>query len=94
MSPVGSNWAGDQPNHRLPSKAYEGTSVHIQATAEEAALRGWYYRRESWEQLEPDTRRCAHCGEVRFDALPLTQDERDIRHDLSTQPLLGEPTQP
>jgi hypothetical protein len=92
--PVGSNWLGDQPNHFAPSKAREGTGAHLQATAGEAALRGWYYRASLFGQLEPDTRRCAHCGTIMFTALPVTQAERDIRHPLSTQLLLGEPTQP
>jgi hypothetical protein len=92
--PVGSNWLGDQPDHFRPTKATEGTNVHIQASAEEAALRGWFYRTALFGQLEPDTRRCMNCGEILFDPLPVTQSQRDTRHGLSTQVLLGEPTQP
>jgi hypothetical protein len=92
--PVGSNCLGDQPEHFLPTKAREAGSGHIQATVMDAASAGWYYRRNWWGQLEPDTRRCAHCGRIMFAALPLTQTERDTRHGLSTNVLLGEPTQP
>jgi hypothetical protein len=92
--PVGSNWLGDQPDHRLPSKWGESVGAHQQATPEEAAVSGWYARRAWWGQLEPDTRRCTRCGEILFDWMAATQAERDIRHPLSTQLLLGEPTQP
>lgn len=89
--PVGSNWAGDD-HPTLATLRDEGLSVHRQATAEEAASNGWYYRRASYLPLEPDTRRCACHGEERFPALSLTDAERNIRHPLSTNVLLGEAT--
>lgn len=97
MSPVGSNWKMDPPlDHPHPARLREEISdVHIQCSASMAAENGWYWRRDPrYSQLEPDTRRCYHCGEVLFAPLDLTQQEKDIRHPLSTNVLLGEPSQP
>jgi hypothetical protein len=80
--PVGSNWLGDDHPSKA-SKRFEGLDGHIQATAQMAADRGWYYRRESYLGLEPDTRRCICHGEILFDALTLTSTEAAIRHPLS-----------
>ena len=94
MSPVGSNWMIDPPpGAERPEESlghWHSHGVHIQATAQMAADRAWYYRRARYLPLEPDTRRCIHCGETIVPALELTEDERNIRHPLSTNVLLGE----
>lgn len=89
MTPVGSNWAGDD-HPSSASLLFEGVGVHRQVTALEAAERGWYYRPGVRDQMVPDTRRCGHCGDPIFPALKLTEPERKIRHPLSTQVLLHE----
>jgi hypothetical protein len=88
--PVGSNWLGDD-HPTVATLRNEGLSGHRQATAEEAAIRGWYYRRGgiATNPMEPDTRRCTCHGEVVFDALPLTSAQAAIRHPLSPNVLLG-----
>lgn len=87
--PVGSNWAGD--DHYYPATYRdEGRGTHFQATAQEAAERGWYYRRAWYLPLEPDTRRCRNCGNIFFDAFELTDAEKKIRSPMSTQVLLHE----
>ena len=88
--PVGSNWLGDD-HPTTATLRDEGLQTHRQATAEMAAINGWYYRREPYLPLEPDTRRCLCHGEVVFPALTLTPQQRAIRHPLSTNVLLGEP---
>jgi len=87
--PVGSNWAGDD-HPSVATKRFESLGVHQQVTAEEAAVNGWYYRQTPLSQLEPDTRKCRCHGTIMYPALPLTEAERQIRHPLSTQVLLGE----
>lgn len=99
MTPVGSDWQMDPPPETgdgpFPAlKRFESTGVHVQATAQMAADRAWYYRRAWYRQLEPDTRRCAHCGEITFPALDLTDEERQIRHPLSTNVLTNRPADP
>lgn len=91
--PVGSNTNHDL-SRRDPCRparlAGEGALTHVQATPQMAADRGWYYRRDRTQSLEPDTRRCINCGEHVFPAMTLTESERTIRHPLSTAVLLGE----
>lgn len=87
--PVGSNWAGDDHPSNA-TKLFEGVDLHRQVTVEEAVGRGWYYRPRPLAQLEPDTRKCACHGDVMFTALTLTDEQRKLRHPLSTQVLLGE----
>lgn len=92
---VGSNWAVYPPSEHPPaSERWKITTTHIQASAEEAALRGWYYRPVRYESLVPDTRKCIHCFKIIFDPLPLTQDQKALRNPLSTNVLLGEPPLP
>jgi hypothetical protein len=65
--PVGSNWFGDDhPTEAL--KRYESGQGHIQATAQMAANRGWFYRPTRRSVLVPDTRKCVCHGELHFDA--------------------------
>lgn len=90
MCPVGSNWMGDDHETEATGR-FQPTGQHIQATAQMAADRAWYYRRARYLPLEPDTRRCIHCGEAIFPALELTEAERNIRHPLSPNVTLGEP---
>jgi hypothetical protein len=92
--PRGSDWLIDDHPPRLSKGLAPEGGVHVQATADEAAVRGWYFRQSSHGQLEPDTRRCRFCGEIMYAPLALTQAERDTRHGLSTNVLLGEPTVP
>lgn len=88
--PIGSNWLGD--DHPVPASLRgEGRGSHFQVTAQEAAERGWYYRRvRDAQSVEPDTRRCRHCGRILFEAAILTEAERKIRNPISTRVLLGE----
>jgi hypothetical protein len=90
--PVGSNWLGDDHPSTATLRA-ESAQGHRQATAEEAAIRGWYYRRGGirTNPLEPDTRKCACHGLLIFEPLPLTVEEANIRHPLSPNVLRGEP---
>lgn len=87
--PVGSNWAGDD-HPSIATKRFESVGLHRQVTVEEAVVNGWYYRRNPLAQLEPDTRKCACHGTIMYPPLTLTDDERKMRHPLSTQVLLGE----
>lgn len=87
--PVGSNWAGDD-HPTAASLRYEGVGYHYQVTPEEAAANGWYYRREWYLPLEPDTRRCRDCGDILFDAILLTPEQAALRSPMSTNVLLGE----
>lgn len=52
--------------------------THFQATAQQAAERGWFYRTEWYQRLVPDTRRCFECGEIVFEPLPLTEAEANV----------------
>jgi hypothetical protein len=84
--PVGSNWLGDDHPTRA-SHRDEGLIGHIQATAQAAADRGWYWRPSPGSGLVPDTRRCICHGDVIFDAMTLTTAEAAIRHPLSNESL-------
>lgn len=100
--PVGSNWAGDDDQRNAVTQSRrravyrdEHLKVHRQVTALEAAENAWYWRQgDPTGPLVPDTRRCGCHGQIIFPPLPLTDQERAIRHPLSTNVLLGEPDQP
>lgn len=88
--PVGSNWSiDDHPTVATGREEHKG--LHTQVLPEEAAVRGWYYRRAPYLSLEPDTRRCRCHGKIMYPALPLTTEERSIRSPMSTNVLRGEP---
>lgn len=87
--PVGSNWAGDDHAYAAALRG-EHLNGHRQVTAQEAAENGWFYRPVVTGQLVPDTRKCGCHGKIVFSPLPLTDAEKQIRHPLSTQVLLGE----
>lgn len=87
--PIGSNWEGD--DHYYPAvNRWDDLGQHFQVMAQEAAERGWYYKRFHYTSPEPDTRRCRNCGRILFDALELTEEERKLRSPMSTAVLLGE----
>jgi hypothetical protein len=90
--PVGSNWLGDDHQYIATLRDEGLTAGHKQPTAEEAAIRGWFYRPngDSTQPLEPDTRRCSCHGEIVFAPLTLTTAEKAIRHPLSPNRLRGE----
>ena len=75
--------------HFRPTHADEGVGSHFQATAQQAAERGWYWRPNWWEPLIPDTRRCFMCGEFVFEPLPLTDEEKAIRDPSSPNIMVG-----
>lgn len=68
-------WGPARDPHFASRLTYEGWGLHRQASAADAALRGWYYRSEWYKRLVPDTRRCVVHGEIMYPALPLSPAE-------------------
>lgn len=64
--------------HFVPTRRYADVGTHFQATAIQAAERGWYFRSEWFKKLVPDTRRCFNCGQILFPELDLSDAERNI----------------
>lgn len=87
-------WPSDpfEDPHFAPTHRFEGAGLHKQATAQQAAERGWYYRSEWYKKLVPDTRRCWVHGEIMYPELTLTLQEQSIRSPMSTATLLGQPS--
>jgi hypothetical protein len=85
-------WGPARDPHFEPTHQFEAVGIHDQASASEAADRGWYYRAEWYLPLVPDTRRCKFHGEIMFEPLPLTAAEmgtyyRDQRRGMATGPI-------
>lgn len=78
--------------HFAPTHRFEGHGSHKQATPQQAAERGWYYRPAWYQKLVPDTRRCFVHGEVMFAPFPLTTAEQDLRHPISPNIMTGKPS--
>lgn len=87
-------WGPERDPHFDATHTFEGSGEHTQVLPEEAALNGWYVRSEWYKRLVPDTRRCRCHGEIRFEPLPLTQEQVDglYRHQIegtATGPMAG-----
>jgi len=64
--------------HFTPTNRGEGSGSHMQATAQMAAERHWFFRSEWYKKLVPDTRRCWVHGEIMFPEMVLTESERNL----------------
>jgi hypothetical protein len=77
-----------------PTHIFEASGSHKQATPEQAAERGWYFRSEWYKRMVPDTRRCWVHGEIMFDEAPMTDQQKllgykDQLRGMATGPLAG-----
>jgi hypothetical protein len=71
-------WGPIRDVHFEPSHQFEGVGLHVQVGAEEAILKGWWYRPQWYGRLVPDTRRCRVHGEIMYTERQLSQAELDI----------------
>jgi hypothetical protein len=60
-------WGPALDPHFAATQIGEGLPIHSPANQQQAAERGWFWRREWYMPLEPDTRRCWIHGETMFD---------------------------
>lgn len=82
-------WGPARDPHFEPTHNHEASGHHEQATPEDAAQRGWFYRPEWYKRLIPDTRRCRIHGEIMFDddltSFPLSPESDPYRFQDSGQ---------
>ena len=69
-------WGPRRDPHFIATNTFEAGDFHQQVTPQQAVDKGWYYRPEWWRPLVPDTRRCWHHGEIMYNPLDLTLDEK------------------
>lgn len=79
MSLFGRNSPREDP-HFVPTRRGESIGNHYQATALQAAERGWFFRSEWYQKLVPDTRRCVMHGEIMFPELDLTNADQNLAY--------------
>lgn len=95
MSDLHNRWPHAPPRDPHFDPTYtDAPQGHFQATAQQAAERGWFFRSEWFKRMVPDTRRCFVCGETVFDELPLSENDQllgysDQLRGMASGPLAG-----
>lgn len=85
-------WGPQRDPHFDATNTFEAGDYHQQATPEQAADKGWWYRAEWYQNLVPDTRRCIKHGEIMYTPMPLTPEQQamfytDQQAGMATGPI-------